>query len=129
MINNTRTKLLLKSTATPAEIVQRAQVAIVTATGWHIIAQTQRAHSFDKEAVPLPAGLACPIVDLSNVEELSERVAEIMGTYTSPSQGVLDLPALLEALNGIGATVTTPCPFCEGTQKHCDVCTYGGLTQ
>lgn len=127
----TTKKIVFVSESIPAESLRCAQVVILTEATCHLIApQPYRAHlarglMSDKE---LAASVTCPIVDVSTVgPELDEQEAEIMGRYTEARRGVIDLPALLEALSKIGARVTIPCPNCEGTQLHCVTCTYGAI--
>ncbi len=100
------TKTVLTANTVPDEAVRRAQVIIVTASGWHMISGAQRIHSYNTEKMPLPA-VNCPIIDISDIdEEHDEAVTDVIVANTRKAEGVTNLAALVRGLKAMGAKVT-----------------------
>lgn len=103
----TETKHVFLSTTVPNEVVEHAQVAILTEATWHLIGPAPyRAHGLLSFA-PLPE-VHCPVVDITPIPSpgMDEKVREIILAHTDPRAGVTDLDGLLAGLGALGAKVT-----------------------
>lgn len=97
-------KLVLTADSVPADCIERAQLAIVTASAWHIYGPV-RCHSYDKEAMPLPA-LRCPVLDISGLsDEADDQVGALLAKHSYES-GLSNVPELVNGLKELGAAVT-----------------------
>jgi hypothetical protein len=101
-------KLVFVSTEVPEECIQRAQVAIVTDNGWHLLAPIPyRCHGLDK-FVPMPK-VNCPIVDIRPVRmDDDDKMMAVMASCVDRSTGVINMSGLLSGLEALGAKVTKP---------------------
>lgn len=118
---------ILCGTEVPEECIRRAQVVIMTAETWHILAAAPYRAGFSREETTIPDDmLSCPIVNISELpEELDAQVAELIRNHYTPETGVVLLPELLSGLVKLGAKVMNrPCPDCEGTPQNCNDCQF-----
>lgn len=101
----TRTMVFV-SNEVPDECVKRAQVAIVTENGWHLIAPSPyRCHGLSKY-VGMPQ-VACPIVDIRPVRmDDDDKMMQVMEACVDKNAGVVNLAGLLSGLEALGAVVT-----------------------
>ena len=97
-------RLVLTANEVPADCAERAQLAIVTASAWHIYGPV-RCHSYDKEAMPLPK-LKCPVLDISGLsDEADEKVGALLAKHMGES-GLVNVGELVKGLQALGAAVT-----------------------
>lgn len=95
-------KIVFVASDVTDDIVSGATLAIVTESSWHIFGR-KMAHSFDKFSFPLPAGLKCPVVDISPVpDRMDERSKTLVLACKS---GAITTAALMIGLIELGAKV------------------------
>jgi len=103
-MNEHTPKLVLTANSVPADCIERAQLAIVTSSAWHIYGPV-RCHSYDKVAMPLPE-LKCPVLDISNLSnEADDQVGALLAKHVYEG-GLVNVGELVEGLKALGAKVT-----------------------
>jgi hypothetical protein len=94
-------KIVFLANETPDEVVQGAAVAILTENTWHIFG-CKNAHSLDRDQFPLPEGMECPVVDISNIPaECDLFVKNLMDSFKDRKINHVQLVAGLKALGAL----------------------------
>lgn len=103
-VQRTQKTLVFVSAEVPAVCAQHAQVAIVTAKSWHLIAPwPYQAHGLSL-SIGMPE-VRCPVVDVSRVDHAAFR--RVYAQHVVPYAGVTNLAELLHGLEALGAVVKT----------------------
>lgn len=102
--NQTVKKYVFASNEVPEECVKRAQVVIVGAFSWHLIAPAPYRMHCMLSFAPMPA-VNCPVIDVKNVSD-DEGMARVMAACADPTAGVINLDGLLTGLEALGAKVS-----------------------
>ena len=95
-------RLVLMSNEVPLELIERAQVVIISDGSTHIIGPHPYRMAIYEQAFILPP-MNCPKIDVRGLAD--EDVAMVVAKYIRIGAGVTDLKALKEAMIKIGAKI------------------------
>lgn len=102
----TQTKRVMMSMALPEDCIRNAQVLLVEAGRWHVLAPKPYRMHCDSAFMPEPV-VTCARVDVSGIED-EEGMSRVMGTCVDPTFGVINLDGLLTGLEALGGKVSRP---------------------
>jgi hypothetical protein len=100
----TQKKQVMLSMALPEDCIRNAQVLIVEAGRWHVLAPKPYRMHGDSTFMPEPV-VSCARVDVREIAD-EAGMSRVMGTCIDPTFGVINLDGLLTGLEALGGKVS-----------------------